>query len=77
MLLIGKRCLPYFYIIFLTKLQALISSVEWLDFYNDSEGVWTFIYFAKFIALVQIVVHVCSYVEQRIQTAVNYLAGKG
>ena len=24
---------------FLTNFYALISSVEWLDFYNDSEGV--------------------------------------
>jgi len=33
-------------------------SVEWLDFYNDREGVFDVIYFTKFIALVQLVVHV-------------------
>jgi len=33
-----KRYLPYVDTIFLTNVYALISSVEWLDFYNDSEG---------------------------------------
>jgi len=38
---LGKWCLPYVDVIFLANFSALISSVEWLDFYNDSEGVCT------------------------------------
>ena len=36
---LGQWYIPYVVVIFLTNVSALIASAEWLDFYDDSEGV--------------------------------------